>query len=221
MTTPTPQVAPVYALTPGEVNVGTPNGAGIYLAPTGTAGPADTVTAWPVGWNILGYCSDAGPTIGQNTTKQDLTPWQSIAPLRSVITAHEITLHFILWQINALTLGLYFDTNQVVPAGDGSLVMACRTDQSGHRYSVGIDQADGGRVMHVWFPMTGLTDAGDMAITRASVVPLECTMTAVDSAGVLANVLMGPSRVGGLMMPSDNGTGADNGHELRKAGKAA
>jgi hypothetical protein len=185
MTTPT------YALDTDEVQVGTANGPGLYLAPAGTAAPTDTTSAWPAPWDILGYLSDAGPTVGQNTSKQDLTPWQSISPIRSVITGREVTLHFILWQLNALTLGLYFDTDPATPAADGSITMDVRTDQSGHQYAVGIDAEDNGRIMRIIFGRASLSDAGDMAITRGATVPLECTLTALEDNGSLATVMLG------------------------------
>lgn len=213
-----------YDLTPGEVHVGTPNGPGIYLAPVGTAGPTDTVATWPLGWDILGYCSDDGVTVGQNTDSEDLTPWQSISPIRSVITGRQVTLQFVLWQLNDKTLGLYFDTDPVVPAGDGSLAMDVRTDQAGHQYAVGIDAKDGGRVLRIIFPRANLTDSGDMQITRGAVIPLDCTLSALEDNGVLANVLLGPPSATVLMQPSPNGTGnhaAEAEIPNAKAGKAA
>jgi len=194
---PGPQVAPVFAINSNEVNVGTPNGAGLYLAPEGTAGPTDTTTAWPAAWNILGYTDANGPTVGQNTTKQDLTAWQSMAPIRSVITAREMTLHFILWQLNELTLGLYFDVDQPVPIADTSFSFDVITAKSGHRYAVGVDTIDGGRAMRIIFPHATLTDSGDMPIQRSAVVPMECTLTALESAGKMATVLVGADRTGG------------------------
>ncbi len=202
--------APVYALTPGEVHVGTPNGAGIYMAAVGATPPADTVTAWPAAWSILGYASSDGPTVGQNTTTQDLTPWQSISPIRSVITQRAFTLHFVLWQLNDKTLGLYFDTDPATPAVDGSLSMNVRTDQAGHQYAFGIDAKDGGRVLRIIVPRGNLTQAGDMQLTRGAVVPLDCTISALETTGVLANILLGPPSVGMLLgSASPNGINHD------------
>src|SRR5215831_5601898 len=169
---PGPRVAPVFAVSSNEVNVGTPNGAGVYLA-------AD------------------GPTVGQATTKQDFTAWQSMAPIRSVITARELTMHFVLWQLNELTLGLYFDCDQPVADVGGAISMDIVTAKSGHRYAVGLDTSDGGRAMRVIYQHATLSDAGDMPIQRGAVVPLECTLTALESGGKMATVMLGPDRTGG------------------------
>lgn len=192
MTTPT------QTMDPTQVQVGTNNGPGLYLAPAGTAPPADTSAAWATPWSILGYISDDGPTIGQSTDTNEIVPWQSLVPLRTVITKRAVTMQFILWQINDQTVSLYFDADPPTPAADGSFTMDVRSDQGGHLYAVGIDTADGDRAMRLVFPRANLTDAGDMQIKRGEAVPLDVKLSALDSGGVLAHVLVGPATAGGL-----------------------
>jgi hypothetical protein len=183
---------PVYALKPDEVQTGSSNGPGIYLAPVGTALPADTSTPFGTPWDILGYLSDDGPTVGQATDSNDLIPWQSVVPLRSVITKRTITLQFILWQLNELTMGLYFDADPPTPAADGSISMTVRSDTPQHLYAIAIDAADADRVMRLGFTRASLSDAGDMQLKRGEAVPLDCKLTALDDAGVMATILLGP-----------------------------
>lgn len=183
---------PVYDLDPAEVQVGTSNGPGLYVAPVGTPAPADTSAAWAAPWEILGYISDDGPTVGSSTTTQDIKPWQSRSPIRSVITERTMTVKFILWQINPQTLAMYFDTD--VPAVTaGAFKLTVRTDDQQHLYAIGVDTADGGRAMRVVFHRASLSDAADMQIQSGAAVPLEVTLTALDDAGVLADVLVGDS----------------------------
>lgn len=187
---------PATTLDPDQVQVGTANGPGIWLAPVGTAMPDDTATAFAAPWSVLGYLSDDGPTVGQSTDSNDIVPWQSVVPLRSVITSRSVTLQFVLWQLNALTVGLYFDTDPATPGADGSVDMEIRTDTPQHLYAVAIDSADAERVLRIGFTRASLTDAGDMQIQRGAAVPLDCTLTALDDAGVLARVLLGPATAG-------------------------
>jgi hypothetical protein len=188
MTTPAPPT-----LNPSEVQVGTANGPGIWLAPAGTPPPADTSAVWPLPWRILGYLSDDGPTVGSSTDTEDITPWQSVVPLRSVITGRSITLQFVLWQLNAVTLGVYFDAEEPVPdEDDGSIDMELRTDAPQRLHAIGIDSADAERTFRISFRRASLTSAGDMQITRGAAVPLDCTLSALDDGGVLGRVQLGP-----------------------------
>jgi len=193
---PEPTVAWVPSLTSSEVRVGTPGPTGgLWIAPAGTALPTDCKTAFASPWLPLGYVSDAGPTVGQNTTKQDITPWQSMSPVRSVITLREVTLHMILWQVNAQSLALYFDADQPVPSvTDGSFTMPVQADKGGHIYAFAVSAVDGLNVLRIGMTRASLTDAGDMAITRAAAVPMECTLTAQVDNNVLCTIMSGPSQ---------------------------
>jgi hypothetical protein len=98
-----------------------------------------------------------------------------------------------------------------VPAADGSLTFDVRSDQPQHLYAVGIDAKDL-RGMRITFPKASLTDAGDMKIQKGAAVPLEVTLSALDTAGVLAHVLLGPTPTGSLL---------ETGEVVASGGKAA
>ena len=180
-------------LDPSEVQVGTANGPGIYLAPAGTEAPENTWDEWEAPWKVLGYLSDDGPTVGQSVDQEDLTPWQSVVPIRSVVTGRAVTLQFVLWQLNGDTIALYFDADPAAEDSDGLLEMKLRSDTPQHLYAVGIDSRDAERVFRIAFGRASLSDAGDMQITRGATVPLDCTLSALDDAGDLATILLGPA----------------------------
>ena len=209
MTTP----APAPTLDPDEVQVGAPNGPGIYVAPPGTPPPDTTADEWEDPWMPLGYLSADGPTLAQSTDSTDITPWQSVAPIRSVITARGITLQFVMWQINETTLAVYFDADEPEVEDDGSFDLELRTDAPQHLHAIGIDSADGDRVFRVTFGRASLSDAGDMALTRGEAVPLDVTLSALDNAGQLAIVQVGPRAV-------DAGPPPANGARKAKAATA-
>jgi hypothetical protein len=185
-------------LDPAQVQVGTANGPGIYLAPAGTRGPENTTDDWADPWACLGYLSEDGPTVGQSTDSTDITPWQSVVPIRSVITSRGVTLQFVMWQLNERTLGLYFDTDPPEPESDGSLAFEVRTDTPSHLYAVGIDSRDADRVLRIAFPRASLSAAGDMQIQRGAAVPLDVTLSALDDGGTLAEVRLGPAGINPL-----------------------
>jgi hypothetical protein len=187
-----PPAPPETTINPSEVQVGTANGPGIYIAPAGTEPPDDTGEDWESPWRILGYLSDDGPTVGSSTDSEDITPWQSVVPIRSVITGRSVTLQFVLWQLNAVTLGLYFDAEEPTPGTDGSIDMELRSDAPQRLHAIGIDSADAERVFRISFGRASLTAAGDMQLTRGAAVPLDCTLSALDDGGLLGRVQLGP-----------------------------
>ena len=134
---------------------------------------------------------DHGPTVGQSTDSEDITPWQSVVPIRSVITGRQITLQFILWQLNELTLALYFDADEPTPGAEGQIDMELRTDTPQHLYAIAIDPADAERLFRISFGRASLNAAGDMQITRGAPVPLDCTLAALDDGGRLGRVQLG------------------------------
>ena len=199
MTTPAP------TLDPSEVQVGTPNGPGIYIGPAGTPPPLTTADPWLAPWAILGYLSDDGPTVGSSTDSETLQPWQSAVPLREVITGRSVTMQFVIWSLNEQTIALYFDANVPAASADGTIDMELRTDTPAHLYAIGIDSANAERVFRISFRRASLSDAGDMAISRGAAVPLDCTLSALDDGGVLGRVQLGPSEAPGEPLASGGG----------------
>ena len=185
---PTPALG---ALDPGDVQIGTANGPGIYLAPAGTPGPATAQDDWAAPWRVLGYLSDDGPTVAQDTNSEQITPWQSKVPIRTVITSRGVTLQFVLWQLNPMTLALYFDADVPPDTGEDDLDMDIRTDTQQHVYAVGIDARDTDQVLRLIFPRASLSDAGDMQIQAGAAVPLDCTLSALDDGGTLVRIVRG------------------------------
>jgi hypothetical protein len=213
-----PPTPPAPALDPTEVQVGTANGPGIWLSEPGIDPPEHTWDAFAdtAGWDLLGYLSEDGPTVGVSTDSEDLTPWQSRVPIRSVITGRQITLQFVMWQLNETTLALYFDADPATPDSDGSIDMELRSDAPSHLYGVAIDTRDGDRVFRVSFGRASLSDAGDMDISSGAAVPLDVTLSALDDGGKLGLVQLGPAED-----PSASNGGTGNGRRRAPAESAA
>jgi hypothetical protein len=185
--------APAATLDASEVVVGTANGPGLYLAPAGTAPPAPGAD-WAAPWSLLGYASDDGVTVSGDTTNESLTPWQSTTPIRTIITEVTRTVQFVLWQLNATTLGLYFDTDVTAPAADGDpLSFDVPSSPAAKVYAVGVDVKDGETILRLVWPRASLDSTGDMAITKGAAVPLDVTLSALDANGIMVHVDVFPA----------------------------
>lgn len=177
---------PPPALDPAQVTVGINNGPGIYLAPAGTAPPGSLSAAWASPWEPLGYLSDDGVSVAAATDTETLTPWQSVVPIRTLVTGRSFSMQFVMWQTNRRTLALYFDTE--LPEANAFDV---RSDQGGFVYALGIDVQDGENQFRIAFRRSQLSDNGDVSIQRGAAVGWDVTMTALDDSGVLCHVDFG------------------------------
>lgn len=175
------------ALLPDNVLIGTAKGPGIWIAPVGTAAPTDADTVLPAAWSTLGYLSEDGVSFGQSVDSESITPWQSKSPVRTVITGRELTAGFTMLEFSAQNAALYFD--QPVPVDtDGSFALEVRSDVPQQMYAIVIDVEDTASSVRYHFPRASLSEAGDLEVTASGAMGLPVTLSALDDAGVLANI---------------------------------
>lgn len=177
---------PPMALDVSRVQIGTSNGAGVWRGPAGT--PPPTIGQPYEGpWVSLGFLSDDGVTISQDTDSEDIIPWQSKTPIRTVITSRAVTAQMVFWELKEQTLSTYFDADDPVVEGD-VLHMQVRSDSQQHIHAIAIESRDGDQLLQIWFPRASLSDAGDMEITSGAAVPLDVTLSGLDHNGVLMDL---------------------------------
>src|SRR5919108_1638037 len=80
----------------------------IFVAPVGTAAPADTAAAYGVAWIDLGFANEDGVTLMVGKDVESIGAWQSMFPIRRVVTARDMSLSFALRQWNESALPLAF-----------------------------------------------------------------------------------------------------------------
>lgn len=76
----------------------------IYTAPVSTTEPADISASVGAGWTELGYLTPAGPEFSFDRTTSDVEVWQSLYPVRTLVTAVPITVKMAFAQLNKSTL---------------------------------------------------------------------------------------------------------------------
>lgn len=170
----------------------------VYIAPKGTAVPTDTTTAWVAGWADLGYCDEKGVTLSKKDTKVAIKAWQSITPVRWVLTERDIKTMIVLEQWNKVTLALW--------SGEGaSAVVANGVVPNEYKLSFtptpGVDERMFGvewtdvenTVTHRLFISRGtVTDTTDIPLARGGAATLGMTFQsmATDQATDIATLLM-------------------------------
>lgn len=72
----------------------------IYVAPVGTAEPADIDTAPSATWIDLGYTTEDGVEFTFDRETTEIMGWQSRDPLRTIATAEPKMIKFTMLQLN-------------------------------------------------------------------------------------------------------------------------
>lgn len=102
-------------LSASEIRVGS-NGA-LYVAPVGTALPADVNAAYNAAFRHLGYTTTDGARVSRSMDTEQVRSWQSISVQRYLITGVTLTIAFDLQQANKDTLPLYLGGGAIVNQG--------------------------------------------------------------------------------------------------------
>ena len=101
-----------------EVGAGSAKVTGaIWVAPKGTTLPTDATTALAGTYTLLGFTSDAGVTISENDSSQDLIAWEGRTKVYSVKTEYYETVAFTPIQTNADVFKLTYGSSNVTTSG--------------------------------------------------------------------------------------------------------
>lgn len=105
-----------------QVTVGSAKATGaIWVAPQGTTLPTNATTALPAAWNLLGFTSDAGVQIAENSSSTDIVAWEERTTVFTVKTEYTETVAFMPIQCNEDVAKLQWG-NDNVTAATGTLV---------------------------------------------------------------------------------------------------
>jgi len=78
----------------GDLRV--PNRGRVLVAPKGSTVPTDTTTVWDAAWSDLGYTDEKGVTFSKKDSKTVIKAWQSISPVRYILTDRDIHWMFVM-----------------------------------------------------------------------------------------------------------------------------
>lgn len=91
----------------------------IWVAPVGTAAPADESAAPAAGWVELGLASEDGATFRDGKTLEVIPVWQLFHAARRIVTARDTSVSFVLRQWNDANVPLAFGGGAVTVAAAG------------------------------------------------------------------------------------------------------
>lgn len=95
----------------------------IFVAPTTTALPTDATTALGSGYSCLGFTSDDGITITEETSNNSLRVWEGRVEVRNTRTEYTEQISFTPVECNADVAKLIWGEDKVTVAQSGALTI--------------------------------------------------------------------------------------------------
>ncbi|MFM9703590.1 phage tail tube protein [Streptomyces galilaeus] len=150
----------------------------VYIAPKGTTAPVDLDTAWAAGWVDLGYLSDDGVEMSYSTETEDINAWQSLSPVRKVLTGVDMTLAFTAIELKTSTITLYFPSATMTDEGGTVHKLSIPAAPTPDERAIGLEWLDGDIKNRLVIARGEVTDREAINLSRSAAVGLGMTVSA-------------------------------------------
>lgn len=119
-------------------------GADVFIAPVGTAGPTDTTTAWAAGWEAVGLLDgEAGFEESRESETNEHYAWGGKL-FKRTSGKHKRTFKFVALEDNDVVFDLV-NPGSTRTAVAGVRTSVVKTPVAGEQFAVGFELRDGGR----------------------------------------------------------------------------
>lgn len=171
-----------------EIRVGA-NGT-IYIAPSGTAGPANITAPW-TGFTNIGFATEDGAKLSRSMDTNMVKGWQSISVLRYLITGVGLTAAFTLLQSDKDIIQLYFGGGTVTAQGGGSFLYNISSAPTVDERVFGLEWVDGSFTYRFVMGRCMVTETGETTVGRDDAIQWPFTLSAMtpNSGTVLGYIL--------------------------------
>lgn len=153
----------------------------ILMAPKGTTAPADLTTPWGAAWTDLGFMSDDGVSMEYSTDVEDINAWQSLSPVRRILTSVDMTLGFTAIELKARTITAYFPGSTITEVDETVYRLDIPAAPGPAEFAFGLEWVDGDIKNRLVIPRGEITDRGAISLGRSAAVGLEMTVSAYAS----------------------------------------
>lgn len=153
----------------------------IYMAPKGSTAPTDLDTAWDAAWSDLGFMSDDGVSMEYSTDVEDINAWQSLSPVRRILTSVDMTLGFTAIELKNRTVTAYFPGATITNVSGAIQRLDIPAAPGPQEFAFGLEWIDGDIKNRLVIPRGEITDRGAITLGRSSAVGLEMTVSAYAS----------------------------------------
>lgn len=154
----------------------------LWVAAVGATAPFNTATAMPAGWVDLGYISEDGATFSFGRETTDIGAWQSMTPIRKIVTAQTITVAAALRQWSQPTIEFALGGDVVTSASEFKWEPAA--PEVIDERALTLEWIDGTKSYRLYFRRGMVSEAVETQFTRTAASDLPITYSALDPGGV-------------------------------------
>lgn len=163
---------------PASILVGS-NG-NVYVAPVGTALPTTEDEALNAAFASVGYISEDGITISSSVEVADIAAFQSLTPVRRVVTGRTFECAFTMREWNAKNVELAFGGGEVTNEGTHFQYTPPAAGDALLEKSVVIDWNDGDKVYRLVLHRIVATESVETNVTRTGAADLPITLSVME-----------------------------------------
>lgn len=167
-----------------EVTVGSALATGaIWVAPKGTTLPTDATTTLGAAWNLLGFTSDAGVSISENGSSQNIIAWEGRTEVYNVRTEYTESISFMPIQCNADVAKLMWGNDAVTTSTNAFTIK--HHGKTLEPVCIVIETAPRDNIVKRYCGTFQLVERGEQALDGTQVDGRQLTFNALaDSSGV-------------------------------------
>jgi hypothetical protein len=162
-----------------EVVVG--SGGKVYIAPVGTPEPNTPTEALNAAFKDLGYISEDGVSASFGVTVEDINAFQSLLPIRRVVTGRTADLSFTCRQWNADTFALALGGGSFDETGGNYIFYPPANNDALAEWAVIIEWNDGSKNYRLIVRRAVVTDSVETQIVRNAAADLPITLSVLGS----------------------------------------
>ena len=169
-----------------EVGVGSAKATGaIYVAPQGTTLPTDATTALASAWKLLGFTSDAGVTISESVSTDEIRAWEGRSTVYTVTTEYTESVAFTPIQCNADVAKLTWGDDSVTVDDQTGAIHAAHSGKNMEPVCITVETTPRENIVKRYCGTFQLTERGEQTMDGTQVEGRSLTFNAVaDANGV-------------------------------------
>ena len=151
-------------------------GADVYIAPDGTAGPADLTTAWAVDWKAVGLLDgESGITESRDQDTKEHYAWGGIL-FRRTSSKHKRSFKFVALEDNDTVWGLLNPGSPARTTATGTRTATVKVPEAGHKFAIGFEITDGARKKRRFALSAEVTDVAEIKESESDPTVYEITV---------------------------------------------